>query len=213
MFIKVGENEQAARLFCFLMLGEQLAKDCAASQAKQMSNKSMRRFLNSQAKQENYHRIIFQRSMMMLTPKGSNCDAVKKPMLEYKGLLDEAIESNNFAETLLGQQVILEGLGEIVLENIDKGMTNRKFGFKKIRHLILSQEHAHHNFGLRKLDDLANGNEKIRSQLSLRTQDYMHLVQQMLTSLQDLFDYFKYDSSQYFNELNSKLPIWLNDSR
>lgn len=211
MFIKVGEHKQAARLFSFLMLGEQVAQDCAAAQAVRMSNKSMRRFLNSQANQENYHRILFQHGMLMLAPKGSNCDPVKKPILAYKRLLDEAIETNNFAETLLGQQVILEGLGEIVLENIDKGMVNRKFGFKKIRHLILSQEHTHHQFGLRQLDGLVNDNEEKRRALSLRTQDYMYLVQQMLINLQDLFEYFKYDSSQYFEVLRSKLPEWASE--
>ncbi len=210
MLIKHGEHKQAAKLFSFLMLGEEIAQHCATQQAIHSSNAVTRRFLKSQARQEKYHRIIFQRGELMLSPKGGNCGSVKNHLLEYKKLLDEATKTNNFEETLLGQQIILEGLGETVLENIDHGMSNRKFGFHRIRHLILSQEHAHHQFGLRKLDACVENNEVKQQKLSSRVYDYMNLIEKMLLNLQDLFEYFNYDSLQYIDEVQNKLPAWIN---
>ena len=130
-------------------------------------------------------------------------------MQEYKNLLVEALKDNNLAETLLGQQVLLEGLGETVLENIDYGMRNRKFGFQRIRHVVLSQEHAHHQFGLRKLNEWVREDESKKQALSLRVQDYLHLIEQMLISLQDLFEYFNYDAMQYLGDVQHKLPDWV----
>lgn len=209
MFIKQGEHKQAARLFSFLVLGESIAQHCATEQANYSSNSVIRRFLKSQARQENYHRIIFQRAGLMLSPKGSNCHSVNKPMQEYKRLLDEAIQNRKFSETLLGQQVLLEGLGETVLEHIDHGMSNRKFGFQRIRNLVLSQEHAHHQFGLRKLNECVDGDEGKQQALSSRVQDYLYLIEQILMNLQDLFEYFNYDAMQYLVEVQEKLPDWV----
>ena len=209
MFIKQGEHVQAARLFSFLTLGEELAHFCAKEQAGRVENQNMRRFFKTQTRQEHYHRIIFQRGVLILTPKGCSCDPVQKPMQEYKNLLVDALKDNNLAETLLGQQVLLEGLGETVLENIDYGMRNRKFGFQRIRHVVLSQEHAHHQFGLRKLNEWVREDESKKQALSLRVQDYLHLIEQMLISLQDLFEYFNYDAMQYLGDVQHKLPDWV----
>lgn len=209
MFIKQGEHTQSARLLSFLALGEEIAHHCAKEQAKQSDNRSIQRFLNSQARQEKYHQIIFMRGELLLTPKGSPCDPAKQSLIEYKRILDEAIKRQDFAETLLGQQVILEGLGEVVLENIDLGMSNRNFGYKKIRHLILNQEHAHHDFGIRKLNQVQQGDPDVQIRLSARVQDYMQLIEKMLEGLHNLFAHFNYDSNDYFNQVQAKLPAWV----
>lgn len=213
MYIKQGEHTQSARLLCFLALGEEIAHHCAKEQAKQSDNRSIQRFLNSQARQEKYHQIMFKRGELLLTPKGSPCGPAKKPLLEYKQLLDEAIAKQDFAETLLGQQVILEGLGEVVLENIDNGMSNRNFGYKKIRHLILNQEHAHHYFGIRKLNQIIRDDPNAQIRLSTRVQDYMQLTENMLEGMHNLFAYFNYDSSNYFHQVQNKLPAWIEISK
>ena len=209
MFIKKGEPEQAARLFSLLMLGEKIAQHCASQQSKQTKHKGSRRFLLSQARQENYHRFLFDKAVLTLTPKGTKSVFATKPMLSYQKLLDEAIVKNQYAETLLGQQVILEGLGEVVLENVDKGMSNRMFGFKKIRRIILKQEHAHHEFGLRRLNNWAGTNQDRINAISARTSDYLDLVHEILDNFHETFEYFGYDSEVYFTNVKNKLPSWI----
>lgn len=209
MFIKKDEHTQAARLFSFLALGEEIAHHCAKQQARQSDNRAMQRFLKSQARQERNHQIMFKYGELLLTPKGSPCEPAVQPLLEYKRLLNEAIEKNDFAETLLGQQVILEGLGEVVLKNIDFGMSNRNFGYKKIRHLILTQEQAHHDFGLRKLNHSVQNDIEAQTRLSIRAQDYLHLIEKMLDDLYSLFEYFKYDASSYNHQVVDSLPTWV----
>lgn len=209
MFIKKGEPDQAARLFSFLMLGEQIAQHCASEQAKHTDHKGSRKFLLSQARQENFHRILFDKAVLTLTPKGAKYNPADKPMLKYKQLLDNAIANNRYTETLLGQQVILEGLGEVVLENIDKGMSNRMFGFKKIRRIILKQEHAHHEFGIRRLNDWATADKSRIDEISEKSNDYLDLIYQMLNNFHDVFEYFGYDSKDYYTEVEAKMPNWI----
>jgi hypothetical protein len=209
VFIKKGEPDQAARLFSFLMLGEQVAQHCALEQSKYTTHKGSRKFLLSQSSQENYHRILFDKAVLTLTPKGAKPNPANKPMLKYQNLLNDAIATGQYAETLLGQQVILEGLGEVVLENIDKGMSNRMFGFKKIRRIILKQEQAHHDFGLRKLNDWVGTDETRINALSAKTSDYLDLIHEILNNFHDVFEYFGYDSNVYYSEVKRKLPDWI----
>jgi len=209
VFIKKGEPDQAARLFSFLMLGEQVAQRCALEQSKQTTHIGSRRFLLSQARQENYHRILLQKAVLTLTPKGALFNPANKPLLKYQKLLDTAIANNNYAETLLGQQVILEGLGEIVLENIDKGMSNRMFGFKKIRRVILKQEQAHHDFGIRRLNNWFNSDKDRINAISDKTSDYLELIHEIIENFHDVFEYFGYDSNDYYAEVKRKLPDWI----
>lgn len=209
MFIKKDEHTQAARLFSFLALGEEIAHHCAKQQARQSDNRAMQRFLKSQARQEKNHQIMFKYGELLLTPKGSPCEPAVQPLQEYKHLLNEAIEKNDFAETLLGQQVILEGLGEVVLKNIDFGMSNRNFGYKKIRHLILTQEQAHHDFGIRKLNHAVQNDLEEQTRLSARAQDYLHLIEKMLDNLYSLFEHFNYDASSYNHQVKDALPSWV----
>jgi len=209
VFIKKGEPDQAARLFSFLMLGEQVAHNCALKQANYTNHKGSRKFLLSQARQENYHRVLFDKAVLTLTPRGAKPTLATKPMLKYQALLDDAIAKNQYAETLLGQQVILEGLGEVVLENIDKGMSNRMFGFKKIRRIILKQEQAHHDFGVRRLTDWVYTDKDRMNAISQKTYDYLDLIQEILDDFHDVFEYFGYNSEVYYDEVKSKLPDWI----
>lgn len=209
MFIKKGESDQAARLFSFLMLGEQIAEHCALEQSRYTSHVGSRRFLKSQARQEHNHQFIFNKASLILRPKGIQVDPVKNLLLDYKKLLDEAITNHRYAETLLAQQVILEGLGEVVLENIDKGMTNRKFNFQKIRHIVLKQEHAHHEFGLRQLNQWVDNDQQKIHTLSAKANDYLDLLSQILNRLHELFDHFGYESETYYSEVKNKLPNWV----
>jgi hypothetical protein len=44
----------------------------------------------------------------------------------------------DFLEVLVGQQLVLEGIGEVVLSSLEKGMSQHDIGFGKLRGLTLT---------------------------------------------------------------------------
>lgn len=66
--MKPGEYVHLAQLLQFMVLGEQLAHDCAKGQATLVREPGMQRFLASQAKQEGRHAVVFQWAIRWLAP-------------------------------------------------------------------------------------------------------------------------------------------------
>ena len=118
MLIKPGEHAHLAQLLRFMELGEQLAHDCAQMQCALATERGMQTFLLGQARQEGYHALAFQGAIRWLTPKSSQSSSISNHMNQYRQLVEEAIVRQDFAETLLAEQIILEGLGEAILKKI-----------------------------------------------------------------------------------------------
>lgn len=209
MLIAADERKQIASLFSFLMQGEHLAMDCARWQAKIFSDPHSRRFLVNQAKQENFHAKVFKAGIGLLAPKGAGEVLAQRPMREYRRLLEEALERGDCMESLLGMQVILEGLGDVTLDRISAGFPARGAGFQRVRHLILGQEDAHHEFGIKRLHQLIQLQQHIPEHLLTRAEDYLSLTEQMMLELAPLFDYFDEDPAEYIAAQHEGLPQWL----
>ena len=73
-------------------------------------------------------------------------------MGRYRALIEDAIRRGNLAETLMAEQIILEGQGEEILVRIEEGLAKRNAPFERLRCMLLQQEEAHHGFGCRTLD-------------------------------------------------------------
>ncbi len=211
MWLPSDQCTQAARLFSFLMLGERLAHDCAGLQAMIAPDAAARQFLVAQQRQEGYHAKIFQQAILWLTPRGSEACPALPPMTRYRSLLERALHRRELAETLLAQQVILEGLGDVIFQRISKGIAERGLGFARLRRLLLNQEHAHHSFGLRRLNQLVDGGAVSPDMLSDRAQEYLYLTHCMLAELGDLFVFFDEDPTAYVSELRRHLPRWIRE--
>lgn len=143
------ERLEIARLFSFLLQGELLAMDCAKSQSEFFSDPLCQRFFKAQAKQESVHAKIFKAGIGVLSPRGTGEAPGTKELGAYRRLLESAIARQDKAESLLGMQFLLEGMGEICLKRINSGMTTRELSFHRIRQLVVGQEDAHHLFGVR----------------------------------------------------------------
>jgi hypothetical protein len=91
-----------------------------------------RRLLLSQAKQEARHALVFQGAVAWLAPRHLGETPLLKPLEEYRTLLDEAIVQREWIETVLAEQVILEGLGEAILNRIEKGLAKRAALFGRL---------------------------------------------------------------------------------
>lgn len=210
MFLLPEKRQHIARLFDFLLLGEQLAFDCASQQVRFFEDKASQNFLRNQARQERFHYQVFKSGTGLIAPKGVSGTPGKEAMQAYRRLLEEALARGDQAETLLGMQVLLEGLGDVTVQHIDSGFGNRKLGnlCRRVRHLITGQEDAHHSFGISRLQQCLVGT-RAPEKLVRRGEDYLDLIEQLVASTADLFAEFDEDPRQYLDELQQGLPDWL----
>lgn len=111
MVVLPSERVPIARLLTFLEHGERMAHGCAQRQATLAPDPKARRFLTTQARQEAMHAVVFRGAIAWLAPRHLG-DAPFLPALEdYRRLLTEALERGDWLESILAEQVILEGLG------------------------------------------------------------------------------------------------------
>jgi len=207
------EKVPIARLLTFLERGERLANECATAQAKLTLDIGSRRFLHSQARQEAAHAIVFHGAIAWLAPKHLG-DAPFLPALEeYRKVLNDALARNDLLETLLAEQVILEGLGEAILTRIEEGLVKRAAPFGRLRRMLLQQEEAHYGFGRRMLERAMAEGRIDAETLRLRAQDYLALTDRMVLALSDLFESIAEDPTAWANDVRKFLPEWLVETR
>lgn len=205
MHIHPGENAQIARLLGFLAQGERLAETCAARQAALTSQPGMRRFLLAQSRQEALHAAVFEHAAAWLMPARKFPQPMLAAMQRYRTHIEEALCAGDLAETLLAQQVILEGLGEVVLTNIAAGIQRRHGVLQRLHRALLRQEQAHHGFGVLHLRNMLSAGLISAETLRRKAHGYLACAEDMLDEMQDQFDYFDEDAAQYKHVLRAHL--------
>jgi len=209
MLIRPNEHVPIARLLTFLEYGERMACDCAKAQAALAPERSMQKFLKSQARQEAMHALVFQGAIAWLAPRHIG-DAPWLPALEeYRTLLNEALTRRDLLETFLAEQVVLEGLGEAILARIEEGLVKRHAPFGRLRLMLLHQEVAHHWFGRRMLERAMADGQVDAANLRRRVVDYLALTDQMVLTLSDLFESIAEDPTVWASDVRRFLPDWL----
>src|SRR5919106_4814354 len=213
MFVHPHERTPVARLLQFLEHGERLAHDCARAQAALAPDAGARRFLLGQARKEFYHAVVFQGAIAWLGPRRLGVCPLLPPLERYRGLLEQALDRGDLAESLLAEQVILEGLGEAILARIEEGLAKRGAPFRRLRRILLSQEEAHHSFGRRMLDRAFAAGAVSPEDLQLRAQEYLALTDAMVGTLADLFESIDENPLAYLSQAKRNLPEWLAASK
>ncbi len=209
MLIKPGEHAHLAQLLRFMELGEYLAHDCAQAQSRLATEPGMQTFLAGQARQEGYHAFVFHGAIRWLAPKTTQSSEIATHMNAYRHLVEAAINRADFAESLVAEQIILEGLGEAILKKIEVGLVKRGAPFRRLRRVLIHQEEAHYQFGLRALSKMIQREEESFATLRQKSEIYLPLAKTMLFSAQDAFDSLKEDPQDYWNEFERHLPPWL----
>lgn len=161
-------------------------------------------FLRRRGRKASTHKY-FKRLSIWLAPRGINRSPGFVPIEHYRKLIQDAIRREDFTETLLAQQVILEGLGEVILNRISMGIHRRGLGFNRIRQLLMNQEHAHYQFGLRRLEQILASGDASAGMLRQRGREHLGLTDAMFDALADLFDSFDEDSAAYLLRASSPL--------
>ena len=209
MFIAPDHRRSAARLFALLRAGELVAEHVASRQATLVEDPFAKRFCRGQARQEAFHSRVFDTITHILCPKGVRSLQVPA-MPKYQALLDDALARGDIAESLMGQQVILEAFGEVLLTAVDRGIQERGLGFGRLRRIILAQEEAHHATGKRLLEETIAGHSATRQMLQARAADYLELVEEMFTVGAPLFLAFDEDPAEYRRQFKANLPSWVS---
>ena len=209
MLVRPDERVPIARLLTFLEYGERLAHDCALAQAALAPERGMQRFLAGQARQELAHAWVFQGAIAWLAPKQLGDSPFLPALEQYRALLEDALQRGDFAETLMAEQLILEGLGEAILARIEEGLAKRNVPFGQLRRILLHQEEAHHNFGRRMLDRMFAAGEAFPDALQAKAREYLALTDRMVSTLGDLFELIDEDPQLYMAQAKSYLPAWL----
>lgn len=209
MLVTPSERVPIARLLTFLEHGERLAHDCARAQASLAPDRRMGRFLTAQARQEAMHALVFQGAIAWLAPRHLGDTPFLPALEQYRQLLEGALRRRDFLETLLAEQIILEGLGEAILNRIEEGLVKRNVPFRRLRHILLHQEEAHHGFGRRVIARAIVAQEVDPARLRRRAQKYLALTDQMVLTLSDLFESIAEDPAVWASDVRSYLPDWL----
>lgn len=208
MIVLPDEREPIAQLLGFLEYGERLAQDCAAAQAALVADPGHRRFLLSQARQESMHAVVFRGVIGWLAPKRLSATPLLPPLERYRALVEDAIRRRNLHETLMAEQLILEGLGEAILNRIEAGLVKRGAPFGRLRRILLHQEEAHHGFGRRLLDRARAEGTLQPDRLRGRAEEYLGLTQEMVLTLASLFSTIDEDASAWASDVRLYVPDW-----
>jgi hypothetical protein len=204
VWLPAEARREFARLFGFLGQGEELARDCARAQALFAADPAMRGFFAVQARQEAFHALVFARAAAWL---GSREPPVPlAPLHNLRVLVEDAVRRQDFAETLLASQVVLEGLGEVVLRQLDAAMTAKRLSSARLSRTILRQERSHHAFGRERLSELIARGQARGEILRRRADSYLALVAQTFEELDDLFEFFEERPGSYMQEVREALP-------
>ena len=191
-------KDRLAHLFQVLLAGEQLAQECAMRQTLLATERKSRLFLATQAQQEALHVRLFSRAANSLAPRGGVSDSpAVRALQRYRRRLLADLNDGNLGATLVGMQVVLEGVGAIVLKEMDSVLHRRGDRYAALRRRLLLQEDAHHVFGIRSIEYLCTQTPAVITQLVTAGQEYGELSADLLTACEELFFYLGADAQFY----------------
>ena len=182
------QRSALAEVLGLLASGERLAARTAFAQRGLARDLATRRFFLSQAGHESFHATVFtagQRALQQTSK--ANHDAA---FSEFQSALAQALEDCALPESVVGCQVVLEGLGEALLGEIDEGIRARGFGLDRLRRLILEQERLHHGFGVTLLEQAVRTGTANAAVIRRAVAQYVQLAITILDRNRRLFTAF-----------------------
>ena len=209
MLVRPDERVPIARLLQFLEHGELLARDCATWQAALAPEPGMKRFLLSQSRQEAAHAFVFHGAIAWLAPKHLGACPLLPSLETYRRRLEAAVARRDWAETLLAEQIILEGLGEAILKRVEAGLAKRDAPFGRLRRILIHQEEAHYAFGCRALERTIAAGDTDPEALRPPALEYVALIEAMVETLHDLFESIEEEPAAWTADAKRYLPVWL----
>ena len=206
--MNLEEKTFAAHLLDFLAYGEKIATRCAKQQAQLTEDRKMRCFFATQARQEKQHAFVFTSATRWFRPKGFQYPK-HRGLIDFEKKLDTTLNKGRLAESIMAQQLLFEGLGEITLEKVSQGIEDRGFGFQRVRKTILKQEHAHHQFGEKQINQLFSSAELDTYLLAKQCREYLEILEQTLYDMQSVLQFYNQSAESFYQQLITELPSQL----
>jgi len=197
------------RLLAIMAHGEHIAMEGARLQAQISSDTETRKFLTRQARHEQFHSFVFSSAadvMASLCGAPSNVP-VPHVMALWRRQIAQATQRRQLAESLLIQQVYLEGLGQVILMQVDANLALLGDPLRSLRQLILRQEAQHHAFGLRMLAREVTQNPAVIPRLERMGRRLLGQAEELLDELAETFSAADTPHDNYIDELCAQLPI------
>jgi len=165
------------------------------------------RFFSRQARQELHHAKVFNRVVLCITPRGGG--PVPACLQQFGSRLEHACQRRDLPETLVGQQIVLEGFGALILQRMNVRFDQRRIGFKRARKVLLYQELGHQAFGERMVRAMVESEAVRLERVHELASEYLVLIDRVLADLQPMFDVVGADAELYKLALRKGLPGWV----
>lgn len=209
MAIVIGADKSTriARLFHVLWHGERIAHDAAARQALICGEVKAKRFFSMQSSQEALHAALFHAASAVLMPRTRSLQSTAVTALSaYRRHLEHDLACGHLAGSIIGLQIVLEGLGALTLSRMNLALSRHGPRFAPFKRLLEQQEDSHHAFGCRWLvrQDTAS-----LPRLAADAHRYFNLACGVIDGGEDLFCYGTSTSQDYRSHLRAALPLTL----
>lgn len=202
--IESGRDLRIARLFNVLWHGERIACAIAMRQARVCREPKARRFFALQATQEALHATVFHAAATLLAPRGRSLRTPAIAALDdYRRRLDDDLAAGDLTGSVIGLQVVLEGLGDVVLKRLNPELNRHGARFAPWQQLLLAQEDSHHAFGCRWIRRCSSA---ALPTLAASARDYLSLGTRLLAASEELFGYGLSTAASYDAQLRATLP-------
>lgn len=202
--IESGRDLRIARLFNVLWHGERIACAIAMRQARVCRDPKARRFFALQASQEALHATVFRAAATLLAPRGRSLLTPAIAVLDdYRRRLDDDLAAGDVAGSVVGLQVVLEGLGNVVLKRLNPELNRHGARFAPWQKMLLAQEDTHHAFGCRWVGRCSSA---ALPALAASARDYLSLGSRVLAASEELFGYGLSTVASYDAQLRATLP-------
>ena len=202
--------EPLSRLLSVMADGECIARDCAARQARAADDRRSKRFFNAQATHERFHALLFRHAAYRLSSKKTTNTNHLLGLRRYARQLNTALDAGRWNEVVIGQQLVLENLGELVLFKLDDEMSRRGVGMERVRSIVLRQERSHHHFGTQWLETRLRDGRLGIVEATDAAERYIDLADRVLLDVAGLLEGVEADAEIYRREVRERLPDWIN---
>jgi len=189
-----------------LARGERVARRLAAQQAAIAPGRHEARLLRAQARQEATHALLFDTFAALLGAAPIALDPCPYTAFEARALA--AIRRDDFAESIVATQIVLEALGDALLARLDAGLERQRAGFARLRATIRRQEAAHHAFGDALIAGLVDTGALDIATVRTIAEPYLALGGRMITSAEPALVHFELSAAVIDDEMRARLPAW-----
>lgn len=206
-----SERRALTYLLAVLVQGERIAMEGARLQATIAPTDESRKFLRNQARHELFHAYVFETAGRWIS-EGAHCPIIIPPELLYwRSRVRDAVRLDDFATSVLVQQVYLEGLGHILLQRMDRELQRRFNCLAGVRRLILSQEDEHHRFGIEMIEQVRQSGPEIAHRWLPVSSELFEQAHALLSKLREPFGILEADFDDYEVALRAMIPAWLRE--